>query len=165
MTYTIILFLTRNPRISSEEFRDYYEQIHIPKAHDLVSRSGWPQEFRRRYFARITRKGFGGPANPDRPTLMLRGERNELDCDCIGEMNFTDERSFREFYKAIYEKENAAILAQSEDKFLDTGKTRVVVVGETWTTDVNGVTKCEEVGSIPNMEGSESEDGVGSEQS
>lgn len=35
------------------------------------------------------------------------------------------------------------MLAEDEVKFLEKGKTRVVVVGETWSTDQDGVTVCE----------------------
>ncbi|OAL49370.1 hypothetical protein IQ07DRAFT_52351 [Pyrenochaeta sp. DS3sAY3a] len=137
MTYTIILFVTRSPGITSEQFRDYYEHKHIPLLYSLVG-NYWPKAFRRRYLARIHRKGFGGPANPDRPTLMLRGDMSDLDCDCVAEMSFDNEIIFQKFYTAIYTKHNAAILAQDEQNFLDTGKTKIVVVGETWTTDEKG---------------------------
>lgn len=155
MTYTIVLFVTRNPNLTSEEFRDHYEHTHIPLAHSLLA-TCWPIEFKRRYLARISRKGFGGPANPDRPPLMLRGEMMELDCDCIAEMTFDSERRFQEFYKKIYAKENAAILARDEEKFLQKGKTRVIVVGETWSTDEHGVTTSE-MGYVCKNERSDSE--------
>jgi len=155
MTYTIVLFITRNHDLTSEEFRDHYEHTHIPLAHSLLA-SCWPIDFKRRYLARISRKGFGGPANPDRPPLMLRGEMNELDCDCIAEMTFDSEARFQEFYRRIYAPENAAKLARDEEKFLETGKTRVIVVGETWSTDEHGVST-REIGYIRKDERSDSE--------
>lgn len=155
MTYTILLFITRNPSLTSAEFRDHYEHKHIPLAHSLVG-AYWPKAFRRQYFARISRKGFGGPANRDRPLLMLRGEVHDLDCDCIAEMNFPSEKVFRKFYNAIYKKENAAILAEDEKKFLEPNKTRVVVVGESWSTDENGITTSE-IGFTPRLDRSDSE--------
>jgi hypothetical protein len=141
-TYTVLLLVTRNHGLTSEEFRDHYEHKHIPLAHSLLAPS-WPIDFKRRYLARISRKGFGGPANPDRPPLLLRGEMNELDCDCIAEMTFQSESRFQEFYKKIYAKENAAILAKDEERFLEQGKTRVIVIGETWSTDEHGATTSE----------------------
>jgi hypothetical protein len=139
MTYTIVLFITREPSLTLEEFQDHYENTHIPLAYSLVS-DAWPTSFTRRYFARIHRKGFGGLANPDRPPLTLRGEMTELDCDCIAEMTFPNEKSFQTFYKKIYERDVAAILAKDERIFLEQGKTRIVVVGETWNTGTDGVT-------------------------
>jgi hypothetical protein len=74
---------------------------------------------------------------------MLRGEMNELDCDCIAEMTFENEARFQEFYKKIYAKENAAVLAKDEERFLEKGTTRVIVIGETWSTDKLGVSTSE----------------------
>lgn len=122
--------------------QDYYEHKHLPLAYSLTS-DVWPTTFTRRYFARTSRKGFGGPANPDRPPLTLRGDMKSLDCDCIAEMSFPDEKDFRKFYKKIYEKEIAARLAEDEQKFLEQGKTTVVVVGETWSTGPDGVARSE----------------------
>lgn len=139
MTYTVILFITRAAHITSEQFKQHYEHTHIPLAHSLVGAS-WPKEFKRRYLARIDRKGFGGPANPDRPLLTLRGETLNEDYDCIAELGFESEQLFQEFYKRVYDSDNAAILARDEERFLEPGKTRVVVVGDTWVTDQYGVT-------------------------
>jgi len=155
MTYTVVLFITRNHALSSEEFRDYYEHKHLPLAHSLLTPC-WPISFTRRYLARISRKGFGGPANPDRPLLMLRGHMNDLDCDCIAEMTFNSEADFQQFYKGVYAKENAALLARDEEKFLEAGMTKFVVVGETWSTDEHGVSTSE-IGYVQKGERSDSE--------
>lgn len=138
MTYTVILFLTRCHNLTSEEFRDHYENVHIPLAYSLLAHC-WPIDFKRRYLARITRKGFGGPANRDRPPFMLRGVFNEhFDYDCISETTFADETHFREFYRNVYSKETAALLTRDEENFLESGTTRVMVIGETWSTDQAG---------------------------
>lgn len=65
---------------------------------------------------------------------------NELDCDCISEVTFQDEAHFHTFYRNIYAKENAAIIARDEENFLERGKTRIIVVGESWCTDELGKT-------------------------
>ncbi|KAF2993393.1 hypothetical protein E8E13_000864 [Curvularia kusanoi] len=138
MTYTILLFVTRNPKLSPEQFKEHYETIHIPLAQRLCG-GNWPFKFTRRYLARITRKGFGGPSNPDRPPLILRGNAHDIDYDCVSEMTFESERAFQAFYKRVYEKDVAAKLAADETAFLEMGKTRIVVVGETLHTE-HGVT-------------------------
>ncbi len=139
MTYTILLFVTRRPDLSPEEFRQHYENVHIPLAQRLCA-GHWPSQFTRQYLARITRRGFGGPANPDRPPLLLRGDAQVIDYDVVSEMTFETEHAFQAFYKRVYEKDVAAKLAADETKFLELGKTRIVVVGETIST-VNGVTR------------------------
>lgn len=139
MAYTILLFVTRKPGLSPEEFKDYYENVHIPLAQRLCAGT-WPTKFTRQYLARITRKGFGGPNNPDRPPLLLRGDAQDIDYDVVSEMTFESEHAFQNFYKRVYEKDVAAKLASDETKFLELGKTRVVVVGETISTE-HGVTR------------------------
>ncbi|KAJ4993088.1 hypothetical protein SVAN01_01440 [Stagonosporopsis vannaccii] len=139
MAYTILLFVTRRPGLSPEEFKDHYENVHIPLAQRLCAGT-WPSKFTRQYLARITRKGFGGPNNPDRPPLLLRGDAHVIDYDVVSEMTFDSERTFQAFYKRVYEKDVAAKLAADETKFLELGKTRIVVVGETISTE-HGVTR------------------------
>lgn len=156
MTYTILLFIMRKPNLSPEEFKSHYENVHIPLAQQLCA-GNWPYRFTRRYLARITRKGFGGPANPDRPPLLLRGDAQDVDYDCVAEMTFGNERDFQAFYKTVYEKDVAAKLAADETTFLDLGKTRVVVVGETVFTE-HGVTRI----ATNNMRTSDTSDSEGS---
>jgi hypothetical protein len=155
MTFTVMLFVTRSPHLTFDEFQDYYEHKHIPLVYSLVS-DVWPATFNRKYFARVSRKGFGGPANPDRPPLTLRGNVDELDCDCIAEMTFSCEKVFRKFYKKIYEKEIAAILAEDENNFLKRGRTRAVVIGETWSTNSDGLTTNEQC-DVTRSDGSDSD--------
>jgi hypothetical protein len=142
---TILLFLTRDCALSLEEFQHHYEHTHIPLAYSMLS-DVWPTTFHRRYLARINRKGFGGPANPDRPAFTLRGQVGDVDCDCIAEMHFPTERAFRQFYKKYHQKEVAAVLAEDENRFLEKGKVKVIVVGETWSTGPDGVTTTEKSG-------------------
>lgn len=62
------------------------------------------------------------------------------DYDCIATMDFESEKTFQDFYRKIYETTNAAILARDEERFLEPGRTRAVVVGETWGSDEHGAT-------------------------
>jgi len=148
MAYTLILFITRNPTLTSDEFRDHYEYTHIPLCRSLIG-AAWPTTFRRRYLARIHRAGFGGPANPDHPLLTLRGDLLHEDYDCIAELSFASEPHFQLFYRSIYAKENAAVLAKDEERFLEPGKTRAVVVGETMTEEHGRLSH--EIGRIPKI--------------
>lgn len=86
---------------------------------------------------------------------MLRGDSLEDDYDCIAELGFDSEFDFQMFFKGIYAKENAAILARDEEKFLEPGKTRAVVVGETISDD--GDRTIHEVGYIPKLHSPDSE--------
>jgi hypothetical protein len=140
MTYSILLFVTRRPGSTPEQFKDHYENVHLPLAQKLCGTAHWPIKFTRRYIARITRRGFGGPANPDNPPLLLRGDAQDIDYDCIADMTFESETAFQAFYRKIYERDVAKVLAADEKLFLEVGKTRVVVVGETVTAEYGTTT-------------------------
>lgn len=133
MTYTIIIFVTRKPTITSEEFRDHWENKHIPLLKSLTGPL-FPLQHKRRYFARIERKGFGGPANRDHPPLVLRGSPEDFDFDGVAELTWEDEKKFQDYYKAIYETDAAAQLAKDEELFLDAGKMKSIVVSESTGT-------------------------------
>ena len=133
MPYVVLVFVTRNPTLTSEEFRDHWENTHIPLMKSLTGRL-FPLLHTRRYLARTDRLGYGGPANRDRPPLVLRGSIDNFDYDATAELTFESEDAFRRFYRALYEPETAAILSRDEELFLDTGKIITVVVGDTQST-------------------------------
>jgi hypothetical protein len=133
MLYTVFLFITRKPTITSEQFKSHWEEQHIPLLKSLVGPL-FPLHYKRLYFARTQRKGFGGPANPDRPNFLLRGSPDNFDFDAVAELTWEDEKTFQEFYKAIYESETSVRLAVDEDQFMDSGGWKSVVVGSTANT-------------------------------
>ncbi|KAF1959810.1 hypothetical protein CC80DRAFT_489894 [Byssothecium circinans] len=133
MAYTVLTFFTRNPSMTPDEFKDYWENKNIPLMQALLG-DLFPIQYRRHYLARIERKGFGGPANPDHPPLMLRGSPNDFPLDGIAEMTWEDEKTFQKFYKAIHETDTALKLAKDEDLFLEPGTMKAVVVGDSTFT-------------------------------
>ena len=133
MLYTVCLFLTRKPTITSDQFRIHWEDTHIPLLKSLVGPL-FPLHYKRLYFARTERMGFGGPANRDHPLFLLRGSPDNFDFDAVAELTWEDERTFQEFYKAIYETKTAAKLAVDEAQFMDSGSSKSVVVGHTADT-------------------------------
>ncbi|KAF2007137.1 hypothetical protein P154DRAFT_517545 [Amniculicola lignicola CBS 123094] len=129
MTYTIILFVTRKPTITPDEFKDHWENKHIPLLQSITG-SLFPIHVRQ-YLIRIDRKGFGGPANRNHPLLLLRGTVDDFDYDAIAHLTFESEKAFHQFYHVIYETTAQAQLAADEKRFLDTEKMKTVVVGNT----------------------------------
>ncbi|KAF2645066.1 hypothetical protein P280DRAFT_496162 [Massarina eburnea CBS 473.64] len=127
MPYTCLIFATRKPTITPSQFKDYWENIHVPLLKSLTG-DLFPLRYKRQYLARVERKGFGGPANPDHPPLVLRGSPSDFDFDAIGEMTWEDEKTFQRFHKAIYETDVAAQLAKDEEYFLDAGGLKIVVI-------------------------------------
>lgn len=76
--YKILLFMKRQPDMSREEFRDYYENHHVPLA--LKYASGLKQ-YVRRYLE-------------PKPRLET-GDGEDLEYDVITELWFDDEKLFR----------------------------------------------------------------------
>lgn len=131
MPFTILVLATRKPTLSPDEFKHHYETKHLPLLRSLVGLDLMPPHSTRQYFARIDRQGFGGPANRNRPLLMLRGTSEDVEYDVLTQMTWDTEQQFQKFYKAIYETTAAARLAEDEEHFLDPGKLRAIVVGDT----------------------------------
>ncbi|KAF2731795.1 hypothetical protein EJ04DRAFT_514357 [Polyplosphaeria fusca] len=129
MTYTLLLFVTRKPTISSDQFREHFESTHIPLLQSITGPL-FPVH-KRHYIARAERKGFGTTANPDNPPLVLRGVPQDFDHDVVAELTWESEKLFHDFYKTIYESKAAAQLATDEESFLERGKMKAVVVGDT----------------------------------
>jgi hypothetical protein len=71
-------------------------------------------------------------------------------------MNFPSEKAVRQFYKKYHEKEIAAVLAEDENRFLEKGKVKIIVVGETWSSGSDGVTTVEK-GGITQIDASDSD--------
>lgn len=133
MPFSILIYVTRKPSLTPEEFKDYWENHHIPLLQSLTGDS-FPRQHRRKYLARTARKGFGGPANKDNPLLVLRGSPEDFDFDGMAELTWDDEAAFHKFYNAIYSKEAAAKLARDEEVFLEPGKLKAVVVDDSRNT-------------------------------
>ncbi|PVI07316.1 hypothetical protein DM02DRAFT_608867 [Periconia macrospinosa] len=129
MAFSIIVFVTRKPTITPEAFKDYWENHHIPLLQSLTG-DLFPREHKRLYFARAERKGFGGPANKDKPLLILRGSPEDFDFDATAELTWENEQTFHKFYKAVHRSETQAKLVKDEEIFLDPGKMRTVVIRE-----------------------------------
>lgn len=75
-------------------------------------------------------------------------------------MTFDSEDAFQAFYKRVYDKDVAAKLAADEMTFLELEKTRVVVVGETVSTEyglTRTVKNCIRTNDTSDSEGSMSE--------
>lgn len=127
--YTVLVFLTRKSTLTFEEFRDHWENKHLPLIEEITGPL-FPKQFASRYLTRAKRKGFGGPSNRDHPLMVLRGSLGEFDFDVVAEVTCENEQAFQDFYKSIYATHAAARLAEDEDKFLEPGTMKVVVVGE-----------------------------------
>ncbi|KAJ5231171.1 hypothetical protein N7489_011879 [Penicillium chrysogenum] len=111
MPVKVLVFLYRNPRLSPEEFKKYYE-AHVKLVKKLAG-GDFPLSHHRNYIARTT---------PD------------FDFDAYAELTFADQAAYQAFAAKIYAPDAAAQITADEDKFLDRLKQGVVLVGEVRVT-------------------------------
>ncbi|KAJ6162685.1 hypothetical protein N7497_002664 [Penicillium chrysogenum] len=110
MPVKVLVFLYRNPRLSPEEFKKYYEAHLKSPPDDSTARNAFT------------------------PATILRGRQPDFDFDAYAELTFADQAAYQAFAAKIYAPDAAAQITADEDKFLDRLKQGVVLVGEVRVT-------------------------------
>ena len=113
----LIALISKQPHLSAEAFRAYYEANHAP----LVSRL-LPM------IARYTRSYV--PAEPETP-----GREGLANFDVLTELWFESDADLEAFWKRIREPEVIAAIREDESHFLITERTVMYTVDEAGTTD------------------------------
>jgi hypothetical protein len=111
--YRVFGFLTKRDGLSMSEFKDYYENHHVPLLLSLAPR---PLIHKRRYVNRgeeFMKSGF------------------PVDFDCMVEVAFADEDAFLAYMGKLFGPEAVDdAVAVDEARFLDRSRTRAYVVDE-----------------------------------
>ena len=110
--YQIFGFLTKRDGMSMSEFKDYYENKHIPL---ILSLAPSPVLYKRRYLNHDSKLTDGG---------------GSVDFDAMTELVFPDQAAFLAWMGKIAAPENADKVAADEAMFLDRSRTRAYVVEE-----------------------------------
>ncbi|MDE8654550.1 EthD domain-containing protein [Novosphingobium album (ex Liu et al. 2023)] len=113
ITYKILLFMKRKPGMSMEDFRDYYENRHVPLC--------------RKYMAGIVRymRRYLEP-QPNAET----GRNDELPYDVVTEMWFDDEATYRRTLEYITTNVMSDEVIADESNFFDRARNRIATVIE-----------------------------------
>lgn len=114
--YKVVSFLKMREGLSADEFRDYYENHHVPL---ILSLAPAPLVYRRRYLQHekeVTRSGNG------------------INYDVTTELGFADESAFQEWMTTLFASGTAEKVITDESMFLDRTKTCAYVVDERVTT-------------------------------
>lgn len=111
--YKVLLFMKRRPGMTREEFREYYEQHHVPLA--LKYASGLKQ-YVRRYLE-------------PKPRLET-GDGEDLGYDVITELWFDDEKVFRGTVKYLGSAMMPEEVMQDEQLLFDRESMRVATAVE-----------------------------------
>ena len=132
MPFKVLIFAHRKPGLSPTQFKDHWENSHIPLIQKLSGPS-FPTTHSRRYIHRIeaTDATSDDPAsNESYPATVLVGRQADFSYDGFAELTFEDETAFQTFFGIISQGEAAKQLAEDEEKFLDRAKMTAVVVGD-----------------------------------
>jgi uncharacterized protein (TIGR02118 family) len=111
--FKVIVLVTRKPGMSKADFIHHYENVHVP-----MVRRFFPQliDYRRNYVELDGAMIFEGAAAPD--------------FDSVTEMWFNDRAGYEELAAANDDPVKGPQLALDAELFMDTTKTRLLVVEE-----------------------------------
>ncbi|MGW4339732.1 EthD domain-containing protein [Rhodococcus koreensis] len=110
---TLMLALVRKADMSATEFRDYYEESHVPLTAKYVGHLY--AEYRRNYLSEF-------PTIADNRPHATRGAPMSIDRDVpdvLTEIVFKNEADYAEFARILSDPEIQRIFAADEQNFLD----------------------------------------------
>jgi hypothetical protein len=119
MPYAVLIFGTRKAGLSPEEFKDYYENKHIPLVKSLTG-DQFPKSNTRHY---ITSGAVAQPA-------FIVGEPSDLPWDSVTALNFADEEHFNKCMAIYQDEETQKKFAADEEIFLDRASMKIVILGD-----------------------------------
>lgn len=127
MTFTFLLFITRKPSLTPEEFKNHWESVHIPLLKEIAGDT-FPTTHTRRYIARPVE------LNSSWPAAVLVGTQDDFTYDGVAELVFRDEEAFRKFFGVVSEPANKARIEEDEEAFIVREAMRAVGLGDTVVT-------------------------------
>jgi uncharacterized protein (TIGR02118 family) len=113
----LFVFFARKPGLSPGEFRDYYENHHVPLILSLVPS---PPVYKRNYLQRDGSSGLPVDA---------------VTFDVVAEQVFADRDAFNAWLGALYAPDVAARVRADEERFLDRARTTLYVIEEHVTSN------------------------------
>jgi uncharacterized protein (TIGR02118 family) len=111
--YKILLFLKRRPGMTVEEFKDYYENRHVPLCSKYTSA-----------LSRYIRRYLTPHPNPD------TGAKDELPYDVITEMWYEDEAAYRTAVEYLSTSIMPDEIVADEKNLFDRSKIRMATIVE-----------------------------------
>ncbi|TDZ35225.1 hypothetical protein CTRI78_v011518 [Colletotrichum trifolii] len=124
MSYRMLIYLHRKPGTTHAEFKDHYENVHVPLTRELTG-SLFPQLHSRRYIERSA---------DDDKAVVLVGSKEHEDADAIVEVAFKDEAAAQAFFGATNTGEARERLEEDNEKFLNWEKVRILKISDVCET-------------------------------
>jgi hypothetical protein len=110
--YKVVSFLKKRDGLSLDQFRDYYENNHVPL---ILSLAPAPLVYRRRYLPQENE---------------ITKSENSINYDVTTELRFADEAAFQTWMTTLFAPGTAETVITDEARFLDRSKTCAYVVEE-----------------------------------
>ncbi|KAJ2997229.1 hypothetical protein NUW58_g714 [Xylaria curta] len=130
MTYSLLVFLSRKPGTTPEQFRKYYADSHLPMVRQLTG-SHFPILHTQRYVHRTETSGDGNTQrNPSTPATIFLGKQSDFDYDVVVTLEFKDAAAFNAHYEYVQQPDIAAKIVADEERFLDRSQTLTAVLGD-----------------------------------
>jgi hypothetical protein len=122
--YKVISMMKRNPNVSPEEFRDFYERKHAPAA--AIALAKYCSDYRRNYISRqfLTIDGTV------RELTDPHGMQN-FPYDIVTEFWFKDKESMDIIFAGFAARDRKAETEAEDEHYLDMNSIRVLIVEET----------------------------------
>ena len=132
MTYRVLILAYRKPGTTPTQFKQHYENTHIPLVKSIAGLS-FPLTHARHYL-QCTESPTSDPEAASNPATVLVGTQEDFAYDSYAELTWEDVETFQKFFAAVSEPEVAKRIAEDEERFLDRGKMRIVRLGECTVT-------------------------------
>ncbi|KAF2132161.1 hypothetical protein P153DRAFT_364586 [Dothidotthia symphoricarpi CBS 119687] len=118
--YTVFMFVVRKPGTTISQFKHHYETKHLPLVLEILG-DVMPVRHSRHYLSRA------GDTD-DAPPLVILGNPDAVDYDCITLIELEDEAHFQHFNEAFANSPRRQELEADQDEFTDRAKLRLVGV-------------------------------------
>jgi hypothetical protein len=130
MTYTLFMLITRKQGWSIEQFKDHYENKHVPLVMEAL-KDALPVSHTRYYLKR--NDAARGEADVA-PPMVFAGDATTVDYDCITKIELRDEQHFKDFNVAFANAPGRAEIQADEEVFADKSKFRLFAIESTEVT-------------------------------
>jgi hypothetical protein len=127
MTYTLLLFVTRKPGLDLETFKHHWETSHIPLLKQLVGRE-FPLSHTRHYVEKT---------HDDQPNVSI-GNAEDVTYDGVATLTFINKVHYERFMSKLQEEGNKQRHREDIELFVDAGRLKGVLVGDTRSTGKDG---------------------------
>ena len=120
MLFNILIFGIRATNLTHAQYKDHYENTHVPLAQSIAGDT-WPLSHTRYY--------YGG-----NKTLVAISA--PMDWDSMAVLTFRDETHASTFNRVLRAPDAAKAIHGDELKFMAEGSPKMVVIGTDWTVTV-----------------------------